>query len=182
MKKMPVVAWRAAASALALALSAPVGSRAADDSAPAPATKECTPSPTTKLPLGVSVTIPNEQQIGGVVLRVDYPADKVMLPGSGPVNGPGEGIEVLVEGATSATNDLGTGVRVMIAQAGVMKARDLVTITFTGCDGAEKADIGDFSCTVEQARDSGGNPVSDATCTVTARAADAKPAAKPASN
>lgn len=181
MKRVPVIGRGAVASALAFALVVPGNALAAADSAPAPAAKECTPSPTTKLPLGVRLSIPNEQQIGGVVVRVDYPADKVMLRGSGPVNGPGEGVDVLVEGATSATNDLGTGVRVMVAQAGVMTVRDLLTITFSGCEGAAKANVDEFACTVEQARDSGGNGVSGATCTVTARAADAKAAAKPAS-
>jgi len=184
MKRPFAIVSRAVLPALAVVLAASGDAAAADAAAPAPAVKECTPSAKSTLPLGVSVTIPHEQKIGGVVLRIDYPPDEVMLPGSGPVNGPGEGIDVLVEGATSATNDLGTGVRVMVAQAGVMEARDLLTITFTGCAGAAKAAPADFTCTVEQARDSGGNPVADATCSVTARiAGEAKaPAAKPASD
>jgi len=182
MEKVAVIVRSAVLGGLALALVAPVGAFAAENAAPAPAAKECAPSPTTKLPLGVRVNIPHEQQIGGVVLRVDYPADKVMLPGAGPVDGPGEGVLVLVEGATTATNDLDTGVRVMVAQAGVMTARDLLTITFSGCEGGETADVGDFTCTIEQARDSGGNPVSDATCAVSVRAAADKAAAKPAAH
>jgi hypothetical protein len=175
MKRVPVIVRGAAVVFL---LAAAGDSSAAEDAAPAPAVKECTPAPDTKLPLGVRVNIPYSQNIGGVVVRVDYPADKVMLPGSGPVNGPGEGIEVLVEGASSATNDLGTGVRVMVAQAGVMEARDLVTVTFTGCEGAAKPTPADFTCTVEQVRDSGGNPVKDATCAVTTRTSGAAPAAE----
>jgi hypothetical protein len=173
-----MISRRFAAAALAILVGGVSARGSESPVAEAPAAdapKECTPAAGSELPLGVKVVIPHGQLIGGAVVRVDYPADKVMLPGSGPVNGPGQGIKVLVEGASSATNDLGTGVRVMVAQAGVMRKRDLLTITFQGCDGAAAAKPADFSCTVEQVRDPAGNSVKDATCEVFARTAGAAP-------
>ena len=178
-RKSGTMGRTAAAAVLATLVTGGQARAAESPKAGAPAAaiqKECKPAAGNELPLGVKVEIPHGQLVGGVVVRVDYPADKVMLPGSGAVNGPGEGIEVLVEGASSATNDLGTGVRVMVAQAGVMTARDVLTITFKGCEGATKAAPEDFTCTVEQVRDPGGNPVVDATCALAPRQREAKPA------
>jgi len=109
----------------------------------------------------VDVNFSSTASIAGYTVFVDYPEGKVVIPGSGQ---PGAGVITNDPTATATANDLDYGVLVVAGGINAIPPPRLFTINFTPCSGPAPV-AGDFTCTVHDASDPGGNSV-PMTCSV----------------
>ena len=125
----------------------------------------CGAGSTTPQNVTVHITVPNGIPLGGITIFLDYPDNKTSIPGSG--GGVAGSISNLPSGALSSPNDLDYGLLEGIIQLSPgFSTGSLVTVTFANCPGAPALTVGDFSCVVKDAADTGGNDVAGVTCSV----------------
>jgi hypothetical protein len=128
----------------------------------------CTPIGGTARTFSISFMPPAGVDVAGVTVLVDYPEGQVSIPGSGNAASVKSSISNLPQGAFSSPNDLDYALREAVASSSALTPGRLFTITFQDCQGATAPTAADFTCTVEDASDPSGNPVSGVTCTVSA--------------
>ena len=126
----------------------------------------CTPIGGTARTFTVSFMPPAGVDVAGVTVLVDYPEGQVSIPGSGNAASVKSSISNLPQGAFSSPNDLDYALREAVASSSALTPGRLFTITFQDCQGATAPTPADFTCTVEDASDPNGNPVTGVTCTV----------------
>jgi hypothetical protein len=135
------------------------GNRANFDSCPSDCFIDaCTPT-TNPQPVTVNISNPN---IAGVLIEVDYPEEKVSLPGLGF----GADITPLIAGTVSPL-DFEHAVRLSASDAFVFGQTDIARLNFVGCTGAIPPVVGDFTCSTRDAVDGIFLPVTGVTCSVT---------------
>ena len=122
----------------------------------------CVPAGETEA-VQVSLTPPEFKDVAGVTILLDYPEEKVHLPGP-PIP---EGTITGTKGGTmSVPVHLGHALRETVAVSGNLPLESLVRVHFARCRDAGKAMSGDFKCTVLEAVDPMSNPMAGVTCTV----------------
>lgn len=115
-------------------------------------------------PVTVSLEIPHEELLGGVVIRLAYPLGKLHFPGT-DYDVPKEVVTHLREGAYGGTRNLGPkGVRQVVALAGELAPGPLFTLHFTACEGAANPTDDELECVVEQAAQPSGHKVQGIRC------------------
>lgn len=134
----------------------------------------CTPIGATDRPFTVSFA--SSKNISVVRVFVDYPEDRVAVPGAGGSIPSGEIDGVLGDPFTIFEfNDVGQpehGLLGVLIDAsgppasGYGLSGDLFTVHFDDCTGAVPPVAGDFTCTVIDAADPAGKAVTGATCSV----------------
>jgi cysteine-rich repeat protein len=131
--------------------------------------KSCTADPTTTF--GATVTWGAPSSISGITVLVDYPEDRVDLPGTGGNIPPGV-LTSFPSGVSEQHNDLGNqghALREVVTKATAITPRPgtLFKITFDRCQGVAAPAAGDFTCTVIGAFATDGVTPVAATCAVT---------------
>jgi hypothetical protein len=115
----------------------------------------------------VSFAPPAGIQLQGITVLVDYPEGQVSIPGSGGTPSVKSSIIDLPAGVFAQPNDLDYALRELVAaSSGSLAPGALFDINFQDCQGAVLPTASDFGCTVEDASDEFGNPVSGVTCSV----------------
>jgi cysteine-rich repeat protein len=130
--------------------------------------EECTPTGSTVL-ADVAFTAPSGTDIAALTLFVKYPDGTVRIPGSGNDASVLARLQNLPEGISLTPNDIEYALR-MVAftpDFSPIAPGPFTTIEFDTCEGAALPTRFDFECVVEDAADTGFNPVSGATCGVT---------------
>ena len=121
----------------------------------------CSSSGTTRSAL-VSFSAPvGTAPVVGITVFVDYPDDKVMIPGSG--SAVAASIGGLPPGALGSPNDLDYGLLEGIVSLSGIEPGQLFTIALSACAGAPEVVVQDFGCLVKDASDSGGNSLAGLT-------------------
>jgi hypothetical protein len=119
----------------------------------------------------VSFAVPDSSVlVQGLTVLVDYPENKVTIPGSGTATTVRLAIINVQSGALSQPNDLDYALREVIAGTShPLTPGNLFTINFFDClDVSVPPTAADFTCTVEVATDPFGLPTQGVTCTVSA--------------
>jgi cysteine-rich repeat protein len=127
----------------------------------------CTPNGGSNVPFAVNFTTPVGVGVAGMTVLLDYPESKLNLPGSGG-SIPAGIITDFPSGASAASNDFDHALRQLVSRTTNMPAGLLFRVHYESCQGALAATPADFTCTVLDASDAGGNDVSGVTCTVSA--------------
>jgi len=129
----------------------------------------CTPA-TTHRPFTVSFSVPDSSVVvQGMTVLVDYPEGQVTIPGSGNDTSVRQSIINVQSGAIGQPNDLDFALRENLAGTShALTPGNLFTINFLDCQGATPPTAANFTCTVEVATDSLGQPDQGVTCSVTA--------------
>jgi hypothetical protein len=131
------------------------------------ADEACRPRPNDRTIAVVSFAPPEGGLVAGLTMIVDYPEQKVALPGTG-TNVPKEAIGGTPTGAVVGANDSGTEVKLVLAAPGDLTPGKIAELRFEGCEGAGPVTASDFVCRVVEAADPMTNLVRDVTCRVTA--------------
>jgi len=127
----------------------------------------CQPT-STRFDVSVSVALPADVPVGGVVVLLDYPEGRVSLPGSGHEQTVRARFTNTPAGFMTATYDLDYAVREVVAMNKTLRSGELYRASFDLCAGATPPQAADFACRVEQASGPGGNnlPPAGITCAV----------------
>jgi len=129
--------------------------------------ESCTPVAGSSHIFSVSFAPPAGIQLQGITVLVDYPEGQVSIPGSGGTPSVKSSIVNLPAGVFAQPNDLDYALRELVAaSSGSLAPGPLFGINFQDCQGAAAPTASDFACTVEDASDEFGNPVSGVTCSV----------------
>jgi cysteine-rich repeat protein len=115
----------------------------------------------------VDVSVSSGNLVAGLTVLVDYPEDKVRIPGSGGAVPPGT-ITDLPLGSFGVTNDLDHALREVVAGAFPIADGLLFRVHFEDCLPLSVPSPGDFTCTVLAASDSSSVSLPGVTCAVTA--------------
>jgi cysteine-rich repeat protein len=115
----------------------------------------------------VDVSVSSGNLVAGLTVLLDYPENKVRIPGSGG-GVPGGIITDLPAGSFGSTNDLDHAVRQVIAGAFPIADGLLFRVNFEDCLPLMIPAPGAFTCTVLAANDSSSAPLAGVTCSVTA--------------
>ena len=127
---------------------------------PCPANCRIESCPTPGGTLSVSVNFSSAASVAGYKVFVDYPENKVTIPGIGQ---PGAGVITNDPTASATANDLDYGLIVVAGGLNAIPPSRLFTINFTGCGSTPTA--AEFHCKVHQASDPNGNDI-PMTCSV----------------
>jgi cysteine-rich repeat protein len=114
--------------------------------------------------VSVNISVPGAIPLGGVTVFLDYPDNKASIPGSG--GAVGGSISNVPGGSLSGPNDLDYGLLEGLVNLGGINPGRIFTVTFANCTGAPALALGDFSCVVKDASDTGGTDVAGVTCSV----------------
>jgi hypothetical protein len=117
----------------------------------------CNSTPAT---FSVSVNFSSGASIAGYKVFVDYPEDKVIIPGTGQ---PAAGVITNDPTNGAVGNDLDYGIIVVGSQINAIPPPRLFSLNFTSC--GVTPTVADFHCRVHQASDPNGNDV-PMTCSV----------------
>ena len=128
----------------------------------------CTPRQGDRKTVVVSFAPPEGGLVAGLTMIVDYPEQKVSLPGEG-TNVVKEAIGGTPTGAVVGANDSGTEVKLVLAAPGEITPGNVVELRFDQCEGGAALRTSDFTCRVADAADPMANLVRDVTCRVTVR-------------
>jgi cysteine-rich repeat protein len=139
------------------------------DSCPSDCTiATCTPNSGSDDPHTVSFS--STKNVAAISVFVDYPEDKISIPGSGSAIPIGIIDNVIGDPFTAASfNDQDHGLTGVLAEGtggNFGLSGDLFQVHYETCMGAGAATAGDFTCTVIQAADALGKPLKGVTCTV----------------
>jgi len=115
----------------------------------------------------IDVEVTSGDLVAGLTVFIDYPEDKVRIPGSGG-SVPLGTVDNLPFGAFGATNDLDHALRQVVASPGAIADGLLFNVHFEDCLPLSVPAPGDFTCTVEAASDASSDPLPGVTCAVTA--------------
>jgi hypothetical protein len=110
--------------------------------------------------LSVSVNFSSSASVAGYKVFVNYPENKVTIPGIGQ---PGAGVITNDPTASATANDLDYGLIVVAGGLNAIAPSRLFTVNFTGCGSTPTA--AEFACRVHQASDPNGNDI-PMTCSV----------------
>jgi cysteine-rich repeat protein len=112
----------------------------------------------------VTVNVSSEDQAAGLTVLLDYPEEKVSIPGSG--GGVPPGIITDVAGSFNTSNDLDHALRQAVTNFTAIPDGLLFRVHFEDCAGQPDPGVGDFRCRVLAAADGGGDPLGGVTCAV----------------
>jgi cysteine-rich repeat protein len=113
----------------------------------------------------IDIEVSSNDQVAGLTVLLNYPEGKVRIPGSGG-GVPAGIISDLPFGTFAATNDLDHALRQVVAGSFEILDGLLFKVHFENCTGAPAPVLGDFTCEVLEAADTGGAPLSGVTCAV----------------
>lgn len=119
-------------------------------------------SPGGTFAVDVDFSVAPSVSVAGYKVFIDYPEDKVSIPGG--VGVPPAGTITNDPTQSATPNDLDYGIIVVAAGINAIPSPRLFTINFARCNGATPP-IGEFACHVKQASDTNGNDV-PMTCSV----------------
>jgi cysteine-rich repeat protein len=129
---------------------------------------QCTPNSGSDAPHTVSFT--SAAAVAAIKVFVDYPEDKISILGSGSAIPSGEIDGILGDPFTASSfNDLDHGIIGVLAEGtggDFGNSGSLFTVHYETCSGAGAATAGDFTCTVLEAADAVGKPLTGVTCSV----------------
>lgn len=115
----------------------------------------------------VTLRQPESGDIAGVSLVVDYPKDRVAIPGEREDDSVKKRVRDLPTGFLSAVNDGDGEIRVSLASGSETFVPNAhFSIEFDRCDGGGAVAASDFRCKVESASLSCGSAIDDVTCIV----------------
>ena len=105
--------------------------------------------------------------LAGVVLSVDYPADRLVIEGQGK-DAAKAAVSKIPADAFMVSEDLDGEVRLVVAKAKALNLSPLCEVVFHRCAGAAKAAARDVTCRLTDVSDTVTNKVDldDVTCTV----------------
>ncbi len=132
--------------------------------------KSCTPLVGSTRTFSVGFAPPAGVQLAAIQVLLDYPEDRVVIPGTGNDTSVTNSITHVPFSRISSPNDLDYALIEAVAGASALTPGRIFTVTFDDCDGATAPVAGDFTCTVVDTSDTGGNTVDPATvsCSVIA--------------
>jgi hypothetical protein len=105
--------------------------------------------------------------LAGIKLRLDYPRERVGIPGMNDDAAVKERVRGMPPSVLSVPNDEDGDLVVSMVSASTIDPGRLFTVEFDRCAATSAPAIGDFHCEVEQASDEHAKLVDGAVCSVT---------------
>lgn len=124
----------------------------------------CEPAGTVRVT--VDLAPPSDKTIAGVKVDLDYPEDRVKIPGFGDALDVKTRVSGFPEGFLGAPNDLDDDVIVALAGTTGLPRGAIFTVEFDRCKGGPTPTSKDFRCKVEQASTDTGVLVEGTACSV----------------
>jgi hypothetical protein len=114
----------------------------------------------------VDLAPPSDKTIAGVKIDLDYPDDRLKIPGFGDAPDVKLRVTGFPEGFFGAPNDLDDDLIVALAGTAALPRGAIFTVEFDRCKGGPMPTPKDFRCKVEEASTDTGVLVEGTTCSV----------------
>lgn len=152
---------------LAIVASGPGSAAPLHSGTPAPPTTACPAGPARVAVIAFSPQA-GFDTVGAVTVLLRYPADRLMLPGSGSEASVRARVTPNRSSAQLFVNDLGDAVRIAVVSAEGLPAGPLAQVVFDTCEDSPAPVTDDVRCEIESCS-SGGGKLTTCMCSATLR-------------